>query len=153
MMLVDILICSLYLCQTVYLGPSECFAYKYYFWKGLNLITSGHGVFGARDSFQSPSSSIYDQSPFLPDYTARANWHKLRSTWVDGASYYADATSSCYVHTYHNYHVNDNWLLFTIQSHYQQLVYIALIPHSKEIVIEQCWIRECMHSMCSWYNI
>ena len=37
----------------------------------------------------------------------------IRSTWVDGASYYGDATLSCYVNIYHII-MSNHWLLFTI---------------------------------------
>ena len=40
----------------------------------------------------------------------RLAFHISRSTWVDGASYYRDATSSCYVNTY----IPNHWLLFIV---------------------------------------
>ncbi len=92
----------------------------------------------------------------------------VRSTWVDGAVYYADTTSSCYVHTYHKcsgltcYGITCTITCQTAALYLCMIRSIALSAtcvHStyhtpnKEIVMGRCWIRECkmLHLlMCSW---
>ncbi len=80
-----------------------------------------------------------------------------RSTWVDGASYYGDATSSCYVNIYHICQTTDCYSWYSLlldQSRYQQLVYIAITTlqirrlllddvESANVCIVRCSIYSC----------
>ncbi len=87
--------------------------------------------------------------------------YHIRSTWVDGASYYRDATSALLCK--HIPYMSNHWLLFWYsllldQSRYQHAACVHSNYHTpnKEIVIGRWGIRECMHSkmlhllMCSW---